>query len=255
MPDPSSSSSTRRRVKTGLPVDLPVETSTRPGRQILLYRLRKDRRLAEVARDLDEERDLAKLAPVIEAQAALDRAVAAVYLRTLHPITVEQSRAEPIHRLFHERLRDFDRPGEIGGRFASFYRDQDFTLPGATLNWRELRDLRIAFNGVTYRDGLGTLFDAAFSALEPARFVGTPGKGLGVTAHGDAHNANVWFEETHKPAHLSLFDPAFAGEHVPALLAEVKPTFHNIFAHPYWLYEPQVAATRFEARVRRRGDL
>src|SRR5687768_11098638 len=27
----------------GLPVDLPVETSTTPGRQILLYRLRKDR--------------------------------------------------------------------------------------------------------------------------------------------------------------------------------------------------------------------
>ncbi len=107
--------------EAGLPVDLPVETSTRPGRQILLYRLRKDRRLAEVARDLDEERDLTKLAPVIAAQAALDRAVADVYLRTLHPITGEQSRAEPIHRLFHERLRDFDRPGEIGGRFASFY--------------------------------------------------------------------------------------------------------------------------------------
>ncbi len=47
--------------EAGLPVDLPVETSTRPGRQILLYRLRKDRRLAEVARDLDEERDPAKL--------------------------------------------------------------------------------------------------------------------------------------------------------------------------------------------------
>jgi hypothetical protein len=52
-----------------------------------------------------------------------------------------------------------------------------------------------------------------------------------------------------------MFDPAFAGSHVPALLAEVKATFHNIFAHPYWLYEPQVAATRFQARVERRGDV
>jgi hypothetical protein len=94
------------------------------------------------------------------------------------------------------------------------------------------------------------LFDAAFVALEPQRFAG-----IGVTAHGDAHNANVWFEETHKPPRLSLFDPAFAGEHVPALLAEVKPTFHNIFAHPFWLYEPQVAATRFQARAQRRGDV
>jgi hypothetical protein len=42
---------------------------------------------------------------------------------------------------------------------------------------------------------------------------------------------------------------------VPALLAEVKPTFHNIFAHPHWLYEPQVATERFQARATRRGDV
>lgn len=236
--------------EAGLPVDLPVETSTQPGRQILLYRLRKDRRLAEVARDLDEEQDVASLAPVIAAQAALDRAVMAVYRKTLHPIIAEQSRAEPIHRLFHERLRDFDRPGEIGGRFASFYADQDFVLPGIMLSWRDLRDLKISVNGVVYGESLGALFDAAFVEMEPARFAG-----LAVTAHGDAHNANVWYEENEQPPRLSLFDPAFAGEHVPALLAEVKPTFHNIFAHPYWLYEPQVAATRFQARARRRGDV
>ena len=234
----------------GLPVDLPVETSTKPGRQILLYRLRRDRRLAEVARDLDEERDPVKLRTVFRAQIALDNAVAGVYLETLHPITAEQSRAEPIHRLFHERLRDFDRPGKIGGRFASFYADQDFVLPGLTLNWRELWDLKISVNGVVYGESLGALFDAAFVEMEPARFAG-----LGVTAHGDAHNANVWYEEHEQPPRLSLFDPAFAGEHVPALLAEVKPTFHNIFAHPYWLYEPQVAASRFQARARRQGDV
>jgi hypothetical protein len=236
--------------EAGLPVDLPVETSTQPGRQILLYRLRKDRRLAEVARDLDEERDHAKLAPVMEAQAGLDRAVADVYLRTLHPITAEQSRAEPIHRLFHERLRDFDRPGKIGGRFASFYADRDFELPGLTIHWRDLRNLKISVNGVVHGESLGALFDAAFVDMEPARFAG-----LGVTAHGDAHNANVWYEQSERQPRLSLFDPAFAGEHVPALLAEVKPTFHNIFAHPYWLYEPQVAAARFRARAARRDGV
>lgn len=239
----------------GLPVDLPVETSTKPGRQILLYRLRKDRRLAEVARDLDEERDPAKLTTVFKAQLALDHAVARVYRQTLHPITAAQSRAEPIHRLFHERLRDFDRPGVIGGRFASFYADQDFVLPGLTLNWRDLRDLKVSLNGVVYGESLGALFDAAFVEMEPARFAGPPGIGLGVTAHGDAHNANVWYEENEQPPLLSLFDPAFAGEHVPALLAEVKPTFHNIFAHPTWLYEPEVAASRFQARAHRRGDV
>jgi hypothetical protein len=176
--------------------------------------------------------------------------VAEVYRKTLHPITADEAQAEPIHRLFHERLRDFDRPDAIGGRFASFYRDQDFALPGLTLNWRALCDLKISFNGVVYRDSLGALFDAAFTVLEPRHFAGP-----GVTAHGDAHNANVWYETGRPTPHLTMFDPAFAGSHVPALLAEVKATFHNIFAHPYWLYEPQVAASRFQARAERRGDV
>jgi hypothetical protein len=232
----------------GLPVDLPLHASTTPGRQILLYRLRKDRRLAEIARDLDTVDD-ARLAPIVAAQQQLDRAVAKVYLDTLHPISAAQSQAEPIHRLFHERLRDFDRPETLGGRFASFYEDRDFALSGITLPWRDLADLAVSFNGVTYRDSLRDLFEAAFRELDPARFAG-----WGVTAHGDAHNANVWVEANEQPPRLTLFDPAFAGEHVPALLAEVKATFHNVFAHPFWLYEPQVAAARFTARVARRGD-
>jgi hypothetical protein len=234
--------------EAGLPVDLPLHASTTPGRQILLYRLRQDRRLAEVARDLDTIEDGAHLAPVIAAQEALDRAVARVYLDTLHPISAAQSQAEPIHRLFHERLRDFDHPKRLGGRFAAFYQDQDFILPGFTLPWRALADLTISFNGVVYRDTLRDLFEASFRVLDPAHFAG-----LGVTAHGDAHNANVWYEANEQEPRLILFDPAFAGAHVPALLAEVKATFHNIFAHPFWLYEPQVAAERFTARVERRG--
>jgi hypothetical protein len=240
--------------EAGLPVDLPLHASTTPGRQILLYRLRKDRRLADIARDLDTVDDTAQRAPVIAAQRELDRAVAVVYADTLHPISAAQSQEEPIHRLFHERLRDFDHPETLGGRFAAFYQDQDFILPGIALPWRDLADLTISFNGVTYSDTLRGLFAASFRDLDPARFAG-----LGVTAHGDAHNANVWFE-THgagaeQPPRLTLFDPAFAGTHVPALLAEVKATFHNIFAHPFWLYEPQVAAERFHARVARRGTV
>jgi hypothetical protein len=234
----------------GLPVDLPLEASTTPGRQILLYRLRRDRRLAEVARDFDQERDPTRFEGVLSAQAALDHAVAAVYLKTLHPISAAQSEAEPIHRLFHERLRDFDRPAELGGRFASFYRDQEFHLPGLVLNWRDLSRLTISVNGIRYSETLESLFAAAFTELAPAQFAGA-----GVVAHGDAHNANVWVEGPGATFRLVLFDPAFAGEHVPALLAEVKPTFHNIFAHPYWLYEPKVAEARFQAMAERRGDV
>ena len=47
---------------------------------------------------------------------------------------------------------------------------------------------------------------------------------------------------------LVLFDPAFAGKTIPALLGEVKATFHNIFAHPLWLYTPDLADKAFASR-------
>jgi hypothetical protein len=37
---------------------------------------------------------------------------------------------------------------------------------------------------------------------------------------------------------------------VPSLLAEVKTTFHNILAHPLWLYDPDEAASRYKAQAR-----
>jgi hypothetical protein len=75
-----------------------------------------------------------------------------------------------------------------------------------------------------------------------------------VTAHGDAHAANLWYEEGPGGPRLTLYDPAFAGAAVPALMAEIKPTFHNVLAHPLWLYDPAEAAARYPARVRlRRG--
>ncbi len=51
-----------------------------------------------------------------------------------------------------------------------------------------------------------------------------------------------------------MFDPAFAGRYLPALLAEVKPTFHNIFAHPDWLYHPEEATSRYTASAQVIGD-
>jgi hypothetical protein len=52
-----------------------------------------------------------------------------------------------------------------------------------------------------------------------------------------------------------FFDPAFAGSHLPALLAEIKATFHNIFAHPLWLYDARLAAEKYTAAVRLRGEV
>ena len=151
--------------------------------------------------------------------------------------------AEPINRLFYERLIDPATGAYPGGRLASFYVGKPFRFPGAELTWEQFADARFVINGIAYRDTVGQLFRRAKQRLQPALLADAGG---GV-AHGDAHNANVWCTEAETGAVLSFFDPAFAGAHVPTLLAEVKTTFHNILAHPLWLYDPDEAETHYEA--------
>lgn len=160
----------------------------------------------------------------------------------MHPITPAGSRAEPIHRLFHERLIDPDTGHYPGGRLAGYYVGRRFDLPGVSLGWDEIASARPVLNGREYRASLAELFDRAHDRLDPLRLADAGG----IVAHGDAHNANVWSTAEG----LMYFDPAFAGADVPALLAEVKPTFHNIFAHPFWLYDVPEAARRYHATAR-----
>ncbi|MQT13161.1 hypothetical protein [Segnochrobactrum spirostomi] len=241
--------------KAGLPIDRPVHVSAEPGEQILIYRRRSEPRFADVLRALDLAPDAALAARAVAAERALNGRLAAIAARTLHPIDAATAAAEPIHRLFHQRLVDLPAGTYPGGRLVSFYRgktsypDKTFAFPGVTLDWETLSALRFVVNGVDYATPLGAMFDEAATRLSPERLAGA-----GLVAHGDAHNANVWFHDDPGAPSLSLFDPAFAGEDVPALLAEVKATFHNVLAHPLWLYDPDVAATRFTARAERRGD-
>ena len=259
----------RLLVEAGLPVDLPLHAATEPGRQILVYRRRTDARFADVLRALDDGGGALAMSQALAAERALNAQLMDVYASTLHPITPAQSVAEPIHRLFHERLVTADHQGAPGGRFVSYYQDKEFMLPGLNLGWQELKGLSLIVNGMRYDRTLGDLFDEAFIRLRPDRLADNGG----VTAHGDAHNANVWMETPLAPGGrlpggessgankdpsqacaLVMFDPAFAGNHIPALLAEVKTTFHNVFAHPLWLYEPAEAATRYHATARRDGS-
>lgn len=234
----------------GMPVDLPVHISRLPGEQMLIYRRRDDPRFADVLRALDLRDDAGKRRRAVEAERALCRRLLDIYVRTLHPVTAEQVAAEPIHRLFHDRLVDPRTRRAPGGRLADYYFGKTFRFPGLELDWAELARARFVINGRSYAATLGELFQVASERLCPARLADHGG----VVAHGDAHNANVWYAERGERAELCYFDPAFAGEHVPALLAEIKPSFHNIFAHPFWLYEPAVADQRFHAGVSRRGD-
>ncbi|SEC64509.1 hypothetical protein [Rhodobacter sp. 24-YEA-8] len=232
--------------RAGLPVDQPILSSTLPGEQILVYRRRSDPRFSDVLRALDLVPDAPAMARALAAERALNDHLLAVAKASLHEITPDQSAAEPIHRLFSERLIDPATGQYPGGRLASFYIGQVFDLAGQNASWDEIALARPVINGVEYDRPLAGLFDAALARLAPARLADAGG----IVAHGDAHNANVWYERGETADHLAFFDPAFAGEHVPALLAEVKSIFHNILAHPLWLYDSDMVPGRWQVTAR-----
>ncbi|KTS84498.1 hypothetical protein NS183_14025 [Microbacterium testaceum] len=238
----------------GYPVDVPALANGEPGRQILLYRLRRDPRFSDLCRGLEVDgaaADTPEVREAVQAQRDLDAVSSARMRETLHSATAAELAAEPVNRLFRDRLFDpADDPAgtAVAGRVARFYRGKEHRLGGARtviLDDAEFFAARWVVNGVEYDRTVGELFDEALVALVPERY-----GPAAVIAHGDAHNANVWFERADDGrALLTQFDPAFAGRHVPALLAEVKTTFHNVFAHPFWLYEPAIATERYSASV------
>lgn len=229
--------------RVGLPVDLPKMVCREPGRQVLLYAFRRDRTLADLC--LEIERGGAGQPDLVPLQREFDRLTGEVYVSSLRPATAEQSSAEPIHQLFHNRLVTPPDTGRLGGRVTSFYQGKSFALGGREIEWGAFKRLQWRINGIDYTHALVDLFDESLRRLAPAALA----SGGAVTAHGDAHNANVWVEREGSAPRLVLFDPAFAGEHVPALLADVKATFHNVFAHPFWLYHPAEAATRIHVEA------
>ncbi|WP_137155452.1 hypothetical protein [Rhizobium sp. FKL33] len=230
--------------RAGLPVDQPVMMSVLPGEQILVYARRSDPRFSDVLRGLDLAPDARADAEAVAAEGELNDRLLAVYHETLNPITPAQAQAEPINRLFFERMIEPATRQAPGGRYRDFYIGQTFRFPGASLDWETFSTAQVTVNDQAYRDTFGALFARAAERLNPIRLADAGG----VVAHGDAHNANVWYSRREAGgASLSFFDPAFAGEHVPTLLAEAKATFHNIFAHPLWLYDPQEAAQRYSA--------
>jgi hypothetical protein len=236
--------------QAGFPVDQPVQVSARAGEQILIYRRRSDPRFSDVLRQLDLHQDQVAMDRAVAAEIALNQKLLTIYRKTLHPITPAQSASEPIHRLFHDRLVDAISKRFPGGRFADFYVGKSFSFAGGLiLDWEDFASCQFVINGRTYARTIGDLFTAAERHLRPNALADAGG----VVAHGDAHNANVWYSENAGQASLSYFDPAFAGHHVPSLMAEIKPTFHNIFAHPLWLYEPALASQRFTAKAVRQG--
>lgn len=213
--------------RAGLPVEIPVAVNGTPGEQVVLYEVRTEPRMVDVC--LDQERASRGEARLpeewAEARRQLDRVIGEVLLATVRPGVAESAGAS-IHQLFHRRLAEPD--GRLGGtRFSRFYADDPL--------WQRLARKRWRVGDVRYAIPLRDLVEEAAQALRPERLASGPV----VTAHGDDHHGNVWCRRHEDgSSYLSLFDPAFAGADIPALLALVKPTYHNALAHPWWLYHP-----------------
>ena len=124
---------------------------------------------------------------------------------------------------------------------------------GTLLDWESFSRLQWRINGLKYEVSIAELFARAVKLLSPVALA----RYGGVVAHGDAHNANIFASKDGANSSLSLryFDPAFAGRNMPALLAEVKATFHNTFAHPFWLYEPDRAESAFTVSAHQEAGL
>ena len=226
--------------RAGYPVETPLYLSKEPGEQILIYPYKNSERLADMCRRLEqpEEQGSAEYNELIKAQAVLDKISAEKTLETLHTATSANLKDEPLLQLFYWRLVDVSEDGSIrpGGRHHRFYVGQDFSFPdNVTIPYEELSRLTWNINGVEYPVTLDQCFDQARKLLAPDYYASY----AACTAHGDAHNGNVWANNGRMD--LSWFDPAFAGENIPVLLTEVKTVFHNIFAHSNWLYDAEKA--------------
>jgi hypothetical protein len=225
----------------GYPIDMPVLVSREVGKQLLLYRRRTGPRFSDIC-DRLEDQSGAELDVALSAQRHLDAMTYALYAKTFHKARPEEVAAEPINQLFFHRLASPSDRGTLGARARRFFFGREFRFPGATLEAETLRSAKWVINGIEYEHSIGDLLDRSLRLLEPHSLAAFGA----VVAHGDAHNANVWFEENNGgPARLVFFDPAFAGKHISALIADAKATFHNIFAHPRWLYNPSAVAEKY----------
>lgn len=244
----------RHLEEAGYPVEMPVHVSTEPGQQILVYNYMDDQRFFDLCDKVGQSGGKEEIGRLVAAEDELNRICAERVIETLHDAGPAELAQEPILQLFYWRLVDKQDDSVLvpGGRHHSFYVGKDFKFPGGlTLSYGELADLKWNINGRQYNNTLQSTFDRARELLAPGRAAHY----AACTSHGDDHNGNKWGTvDAQGAVHLRYFDPAFAGKHIPALLAGVKTLFHDTLAHEKWLYDSRVADGQINAAVDVRGD-
>lgn len=225
----------------GYPIIRPIFSSTEVGRQLLIYEIVENASVFDIAWSIEcGNNDL--FMDLKAAQEAADSHLFDLYVRTLQVQSAEESALSPIHQLFYHRL--------TGGRLRRFYGSFEslngvqIKFPNDSYSMHTIRKKRWVINGQVYDESLDDVIQRAITTLHPNS------SGISIIGHGDAHNGNIFFQNTTNPSTLLYFDPAFAGRHSP-LLDLVKPIFHNVFA--MWMYFPYVKAGRLHIDMREQG--
>jgi len=210
--------------EAGYPVIKPIFSATEWGKQLLIYPYFDAPSLFDVARDIEtNKRNDAET--IIALQEKADDQLREIYFNTLQPLSAKEHKSVPVHQLFFHRL--------TGGRLREFYENTEILLPGNSLQFEELAEMKWRINGLEYQDTLNELIHRAIALLNPELGSEIPS----IVGHGDAHNGNLFVDEN--KSELIYFDPAFAGRHSP-FLDLTKPLFHNVFA--IWMYFPKEIA-------------
>jgi hypothetical protein len=225
--------------KAGYPILQPILQSHEADKQLLIYPYVDAPSVFDAAWEI-ELGDMTRSKLLEAAQNRLDDELFTLYKSTLAWQSAEDAEQSPVHQLFYHRL--------TAGRLDRFYYDPQasFQIADKTFSFDQLSQFRWKINGSHYGETLSTMLERAKRLTHPRRV------GASIIGHGDAHNGNVFFHDAGSaPAHLSYFDPAFAGRHHP-LLDLTKPLFHNVFC--MWMYFPLAKDEALRLRAMLRND-
>ena len=207
----------------GWPVLKPTAVSKAPGSQCILYPWHSSATVYSYV--IQQEKQFLKgkkytedISDFLSAFSSSIKRISTCMIDSIQTAPQSEQTSASIHQLFAHRL--VSKSGS-SSRFQEFY-DNNFCKNLFTKKW--------SINGRQYPSVLNTLWEESAVLLEESASAQDPT----VVAHGDEHFANQFYDGRN----ITLFDPAFAGR-MPALLAPVKATAHNVFLHPLWYYETQ----------------
>ena len=234
----------------GWPAVQPVFTSHKPGLQFVIYEYID----APTAFDAYEEQELRRLKggsyddtrvlQLLDAERSLCEKIRNGFLNSLEQTEESEVEKASLNQLFFKRLVG---TSENPPRLEMYYLDKMLKLPdGDSLPFNELLKMRWVINGINYDETLAEIIAKAKELLNPAKEKGA----ATVIGHGDDHNGNRFIIN----GDYVFFDMAVAGRQ-PALLSFIKATAHNIFLHPFWLYEPKKLEGRLQLQMNIRDNV